>query len=124
MHVSRRLLLGLGAALVVIAVLLVAVGLDRADKIASIIGALAGLAGLGLSLAGLRSGSANGTGDAPGTTRWVRGPFGIYLRGNQGVQISRWVGRAEQHNYFGDRRPPGEESREARPRDHDDEDDD
>ncbi|MFE2912690.1 hypothetical protein ACFRKE_26350 [Kitasatospora indigofera] len=65
-----------GAAVVGLVVHLGAVGLDRADKWASVLGLFVAIAGLGLTLAGLRRGRAESAGRAREETPAGGGPSG------------------------------------------------
>ncbi|MER5644351.1 hypothetical protein [Streptosporangium sp. NPDC002524] len=70
-HMSRRALAWSGAAVALMALValgwyFIAVGLDRADKLASVLGAFVGLLGLGLAVYGAVSSRPEDTAPEPG----------------------------------------------------------
>ncbi|GHH76208.1 hypothetical protein GCM10018781_46990 [Kitasatospora indigofera] len=77
-----------GAAVVGLVVHLGAVGLDRADKWASVLGLFVAIAGLGLTLAGLRRGRAESAGRSRGEAPAGGGPSGQSEQSGQSVDAS------------------------------------
>jgi hypothetical protein len=80
---------------IVLAVRLIAVGLDKADKVASVIGALVGIVGLVASYLFPSGSSSDGAGEPP--------PGSVTVRDSSGVQINQASGN-KQVNRFGKRR--------------------
>lgn len=85
---QRVIFLVLGIALVILGALFAVVGLNDADKYASIVGALAGVAGFGVAVAALR-GRADGQPDPEGAVRQRVSNSRI---GGDAVQLSRVSG--------------------------------
>jgi hypothetical protein len=96
---TRAVLVGTGVVVAALGVVFLAVGLGTADQVASAVGALAGVAGLGFAIASWANGRGGGPAPGPSRTTIQGAQFGHHHhQENTFVSGRAWFGRRRRRD--------------------------